>query len=136
MRTDPFTVSVNLVTGAMTSGQNGNLVVQCWTQDQGRRPGEKYDWRCLVAIPGGGVVPANEEFAFLAPDSGYQPSVEIDMPADRPRWQDDVELKLYYQLSDGRYGKMSFSMISGGQNFFMIDSVLNPSGSRNLEPAQ
>jgi hypothetical protein len=31
---------------------------------------------------------------------------------------------------------MIFSMIAGGHHFCMINSVLNPSGSRNLEPAQ
>jgi hypothetical protein len=58
------------------------------------------------------------------------------MPANKPDWKDDVDLKFYYRLADGRYGRMTFSMIAGGQHFFMIDSLPNPSGSRNLEPAK
>jgi len=78
----------------------------------------------------------DEEFAFLAPESGYKPTAEINMPAGAQGWKDDVDLKFYYRLADGRYGRMTFSMIAGGQHFCMIDSVLNPTGSRNLEPME
>lgn len=130
---DGTPVSVDLTTGATATSEGGDFVVQCWTQDAGKRSGEKYDWRCVVSIPGGGAVTNNEEFAFEAPEEGYVPSLEIAMPADRPDWQDDVDMKFYYRLADGRYGRMTFSMIAGGQHFCMIDSILNPSGSRNLE---
>jgi hypothetical protein len=133
---DGTPISIDLTTGATTTGKNGNLVVQCWTDDQGKRSGEKYNWRCIVTIPGGGIVPTDEEFAFQAPDSGYISSTEIVMPVDHPDWKSDVDLKFYYRLADARYGKMTFSMIAGGQHFCMINSALNPSGSRNLEPAQ
>jgi hypothetical protein len=131
---DGTPLGISLTTGSAVTGGGGDLVVQCWTEDQGKRSGEKYNWHCIVTIPGGGVVPIDEEFAFLAPENGYAPTNEIAMPASRPDWQDDVDLKFYYHLADGRYGKMTFSMIAGGQHFCMIDSVLNPSGSRNLEP--
>jgi uncharacterized repeat protein (TIGR03803 family) len=132
---DGSPTSIDLVAGATTSGETGNLVVRCWTDDKGKRSGQKYDWHCTVAIPGGGLVSTDEEFPFLAPESGFKPTEEIKMPADRVDWKDDVDLKFYYRLADGRYGRMTFSMIAGGQHFCMIDSLLNPSGSRNLEPA-
>lgn len=133
---DGTPVSIDLATGATKVGENGNLVVRCWTQDVGKRSGEKYDWRCLITVPGGGVVPINEEFPFQAPESGYVLTSEITMPANRTNWTSDVDLKFYYRLADGHYGRMTFSMIAGGDHFCMIDSVMNPSGSRNLEPAQ
>ena len=119
--------------GANSNGENGHLVVQCWTNDQGKRSGEKYDWRCILAIPGGGIVATDEEFPFSAPEIGYKPMLEISMPADRTNWNSQVDLKFYYRLADRRYGRMTFSMIAGGQHFCMVDSFLNPSGSRNLE---
>lgn len=131
---DGTPLGIDLTTGKANSGGPGDFVVQCWTDDQGKRSGAKYDWRCLITVPGGGVVPTDEEFAFLAPENGYALTNEIAMPADRTNWTSDVDLKFYYRLADGRYGKMKFSMIAGGQHFCMIDSVLNPSGSRNLEP--
>ena len=62
---DGTPVSIDLATGAFSTGETGNLVVQCWTDDQGKRSGQKYDWHCLVTIPGGGLVLSDEEFAFL-----------------------------------------------------------------------
>lgn len=132
---DGTLVAIDVATGEKANGESGNLVVRCWTNDAGKRSGEKYDWRCVVTIPGGGAVATGEEFPFLAPENGYKPAVEITMPADRGDWKDDVDLRFFYRLADGRYGRMTFSMIAGGQHFCMIDSVLNPSGSRNLEPA-
>jgi hypothetical protein len=132
---DGTPVSIDLVTGATESGEKGSLVLRCWTEDKGKRSAEKYDWRCVVTIPSGGVVATDEEFPFSAPETGYKPTAEIKMPADRTNWNSQADLKFYYRLADGRYGRMTFSMIAGGQHFCMIDSVLNPSGSRNLEPA-
>jgi preprotein translocase subunit SecG len=132
---DGTPVSVDLATGASTTGESGNFVVQCWTKDQGKKSGEKYDWRCVITMPGGGIVPVNEEFAFQAPQNGYALTNEIAMPADSTNWTSQVDLKFFYRLADGHYGRMKFSMIAGGQHFCMIESVLNPTGSRNLEPA-
>lgn len=130
---DGTPLAIDLASGQAAKGENGNLVVQCWTEDQGKARGQKYDWHCRLTIPGGGIMPTDEEFAFLAPESGYKPTAEIQMPADRPDWKSDVDLKVFYRLADGRYGRMTFSMIAGGQHFCMVDSFLNPSGSRNLE---
>jgi hypothetical protein len=131
---DATAISIDLATGAFRTAQNGNLVVQCRTNDKGKKPGERYDWHCIVAVPGGGLLATDEEFPLLAPDREYKSSLEINMPADGTNWNSQVDLKFYYRLADGRYGRMTFSMIAGGQHFCMIDSLLNPSGSRNLEP--
>jgi hypothetical protein len=133
---DGTPVAINLTTGKESPMGTGNIVVQCWTDDQGKSPGQKYDWHCIISIPGGGLVISDREFDFEAPESGYIPSTEINMPSDRQGWQDDVDLKFFYELADGHYGKMTFSMIAGGNHFCMIDSVLNPSGSPNLQSSQ
>jgi len=86
-----------------------------------------------VSVPDGGLILTDKELDFVAPENGYRASAEITMPADRPNWKDDVDLKFFYRLRDGRYGRMTFSMIAGGDHFCLIESFLNPSGSRNLE---
>jgi hypothetical protein len=131
---DGTPVSINLTTGATATSESGDFVVRCWTQDAGKRSGEKYDWRCVVSIPGGGAITNNDEFPFEAPEKGYVPSLEIAMPANVPDWRDTVELKFYYHLANGLYGRMTFTMVAFNQHFCMIDSALNPTGSRNLEP--
>lgn len=130
---DGTPLGIDLTTGKAVAGGSGNLVVQCWTDDAGKSSGQKYDWHCLVSVPGGGLVLSSGEFDFSAPDEGYAPSTEIKMPADRTDWRNDVELKFFYRLADGRYGRMTFAMIAGGQHFCMVDSFLNPTGTRNLE---
>lgn len=133
---DGTPLGINLTTGKAEMGGSGDLVVRCWTDDQGKPSSAKYDWHCIVTIPGGGLVLSDKEFAFLAPENGYVSTNEIAMPADRPDWRNDVDVKFFYELPNGDYGRMIFSMIAGGQHFCMIDSLLNPTGSRNLEPAQ
>lgn len=133
---DGTPLRIDLETGKSATGEAGGaLTIRCWTADAGKRRGERYDWHCQLNIPEGGLVLSDKEFDFEAPETGYVASTEITMPADRPDWKNDVDLKLFYRLHDGRYGRMIFSMIAGGQHFCMIDSVLNPTGSRNLEPS-
>lgn len=130
---DGTPIAVNLLSGKMTPGETGDFVVRCWT-DQAIKPGQKYNWRCVITAPGGGLVGTSEEFPFLAPEQNYIPSIQISMPSDRPDWKDNVNLQFYFHLADGKYGRMTFSMVAGGHHFFMIDSFLNQTGSRNLEP--
>ena len=63
----------------------------------------------------------------------YSSSIVVSMPSDRPDWRNDIDLKLFFRLPDGHFGRMAFSIIAGGQHFCMLDSLLNPTGSRNLE---
>lgn len=131
---DGTPLSINLTTGATEPTMTGDFVVQCWIMDAGKQPGQEYDWHCTLTVPGGGMVLTDEEFPFLAPESGYAPSIEISMPQDSLHWQSEATLRFYYLLANGCYGRMTFSMIAGGHHFCMIDSAFNPTGSRDLEP--
>ena len=71
---DGTALGIDLTTGKAATGGSGNLVVQCWTEDAGKSSGQKYDWHCLVTIPGGGLVLSSGEFDFSAPEDGYAPS--------------------------------------------------------------
>ena len=131
---DGTPVRIDLETGKSATGESGgDLTIRCWTADAGKRRGEKYHWRCQLNIPDGGLTLSDKEFDFVAPETGYVTSTEITMPADRPDWKNDVDLRFFFRLHDGRYGRMTFSMIAGGDHFCLVESFLNPSGSRNLE---
>ena len=64
---DGTPIAIDLATGATSTGGSGNFVLRCWTQDQGKRPSEKYDWRCTLAVPGGGLLLTDEELVFWPP---------------------------------------------------------------------
>jgi hypothetical protein len=85
-------------------------------------------------VPGGGIQQRTGEFDFTAPDNGYQPSDEIDMPATTPQWRSNASRSYFIQLKNGDYARMEFTLGTGGYNDFEITAYLNPqSGHRNLE---
>jgi hypothetical protein len=87
-----------------------------------------------MTVPGGGLQELTDEFPFHAPDSGYQPFVEIDMPTTLGEaWKDKVSHSYFLKLGTGAYGRIEFEMIPYGENFVLLKSYLNPTGSRELE---
>lgn len=123
-------VQVNLETRQTRS--KGDLKVQCWTNDQSKNAQGHYDWKCVLTVPGGGLIERNERFAFEAPAEGYQESVELIPPTEK--WASNIERQYFVKLSDNRYARINFRMRTGGEHFFVIESFLNPTpGSRNLE---
>lgn len=127
-------MAIDLITGALTNATVGNLVVQCWTDNLGKKSGQRFNWHCRLTLPGGGLLATNEKIPALAPDHGYTPTVEITRAADQTDWQNEAVLPLYYQLPDGRYGWMNFSVTVRALNYCVINARLNPTGSRNLKP--
>jgi len=133
---DGTPVQINLTTGQTYNVQNGDMQVQAWTNDASVpvNSGLHYDWRCKITIPGGGLQPRAGDFNFEAPSAGYQPSDEIDMPANDIQWRDNAKRSYFLQLKNGEYARIDFQMIAGGDHFFEITSYLNPiPGHRDLE---
>jgi hypothetical protein len=131
---DGTPVEVSLRTGKAAPSGQGDLRVQCWTDDQGKTPGQPYNWKCRIAVPGGGIVQYADEFPFQAPLDGYVPTNEICMPATmEATWSRNVKRTYFLRLADGNYARMNFEIVAAGGHFFSLESFLNPSGSRNLE---
>jgi hypothetical protein len=127
-------VEINLATGRMVAVGQGDLRVEAWTNDQAKNERGRYDWKCRISVPGGGLVERKDDFAFEAAVEGYQPSEEIVMSADAERWNPQASRQYFIKLADNRYARIEFEMIAGGDHFFSITSYLNPTpGSRNLE---
>jgi hypothetical protein len=123
-------VEINLETGS-TIGK-GDLKVQCWTNDQSKNERGEYDWKCVLTVPRGGLVERTDAFAFVAPEDGYQESIEL-LPSSE-KWSAHVERQFFLKLSDSRYARIIFDMRTGSEHFFVIESYFNPTpGSRNLE---
>ena len=127
-------IEITLETGHTVAAGLGDLRVEAWTNDQVKNPRGHYDWRCRISVPNGGLTERKEEFDFEAPADGYRPSDEINMPQTAERWSPQVSREYFVKLADGRYARIRFEMVAGGDNFFSISSYLNPKpGSRNLE---
>jgi hypothetical protein len=94
-----------------------------------------YDWAVRLTVPGGGLVESTNQFDFVAPDSGYQQSVEIDMAKDQVGWSDTLNKSYFVQLPNG-YLRMKIHMRAKTPLYTSLEYFYNPDGSRNLEPAQ
>jgi len=127
---DGTPINVDLMTGRLSP--NGNLRIEAWTEAPVE--GRKFTWRCRVTVPGGGLVERNGEFDFEAPEDGYEESVELGMTRDAEQWTSDQQRDYFVRLPDGRFARINFRMIAGGNHYFILDAFLNPKpGSRNLE---
>ena len=132
---DGSPILLDLISNTLVPSTETGIKIECWTENPAKR-GARFNWKCRISIPSGGLQSNDDEFGFLAPADGYQESDEIDMTlATAEKWQRDIARQYFIRTANGRYGRLTFRMIAGGDHFCVIDSVLNPSGSRNLEPS-
>lgn len=124
-------VDVNLETGA--AGQGG-IRVECWTEDQSKNAQGRYNWRCRISVPGGGLAERTDQYGFEAPPNGYQPSNEIAMSQTAEKWNKGTSKEYFAKLPGGNYARFSFRLTTGGQHFFVMESYVNPTPeNRSLE---
>jgi hypothetical protein len=90
-------------------------------------------WSIRVAVTGGGLQTATDEFPVEAPINGYQPSVAIDRKSPKPSgWSELYQGGVLYVKTAQGYGRLEIKMLAG-DNKARVTTYLNPSGSRNLE---
>jgi hypothetical protein len=130
-RKDGGPIELNLITGKVVPEGEGHIRVENWSGDL---QGGRYDWRCRLSIPEGGLVEATAEFSFEAPLEGYRPFDEIEITVDGSgQWKSQVERKYWLKLRDGNYALLRFIAYGRSGWAFIADYYLNPTGSRNLE---
>jgi hypothetical protein len=113
----------------------GELLIQAWKPWPPRPMSPLYEWKVLLHLPGSGFVETREDFAFEAPESGYEESYIIDMNPGRPsEWKVSAERTLYFTFGKPKkYGRMALRT-DGNSRYVFLDYIINPTGSRNLEP--
>jgi|SRR5579884_455469 len=128
---EPTTIS--FYTGKRVPTGQGQFEIAFTMQGSDNGNQRQFQWDCVVSIPGGGLQAAPTEFAFSAPDTGYQPTDEIKSESDPNKWTDQFERSYYVQLADGNYGIVNLTVMCGSNPFFGVDVLVNRAGSRNLE---
>ena len=126
---------VNLETGKAVDAGEGHLRVECWANDEVKDAQRRFDWKCRISVPGGGLVGRNPEFDFEAPEDGYRLAEEITVRTDDPRqrWSPEEDREYFLKLGGGKYARVQLSVHVGSNPMVILESYLNPSGSRNLE---
>ena len=131
---DGTPVEFNLKENRIVTAGEGHVKVECWAGDL-KVP--RYDWRCRITVPDGGLVRADpqELFPFEAPENGYEPFDQLNMPAMLgDKWLGFVTRRYFLKLKDGNYALLNIEINTKGiEPFIQMDYYLNPLGSRNLE---
>jgi len=124
---------VSLRDGRLAAAGQGDLKVEFQAGQALDNSPSKISWKCRVTVPGGGLIETTEEFPFLAPENNYTGSDEWSVGTTN--WTEQVNKKYYVKLPDGNFGRIQLRVIGTTRAFFRLESFLNPTGSRNLEPA-
>ena len=92
-------------------------------------------WSFHMSIPDGGFVEQDVEFPFEAPETGYQPIVQLDFQAGQTNWTTNLRKDYFVKFGQPpRYGRLHLEtdIMSGSAR---LTYSVNPNGSRNLEPS-
>ena len=126
-------VGVDLKSRKAVRSESAQIQVESWVNDTEKNERRRFDWECRISVPGGGLVTRPAD-AFEAPEDGFRQSDVFKISKQQEPWSDRVERDYFVKLPDQTYARLRFEMMAGGpHNFFVIESYLNPSGSRNLE---
>jgi hypothetical protein len=113
----------------------GTLLIEAWGDTPKNWSQQHYDWSVRLTIPNGGLIESTNYFDFVAPESGYQPSVDIIMSKDQPGWSDTVGKWFFLKLPAG-YVRMRIHIRAKTPLYVSLEYYFNPDGSPNLEPAK
>lgn len=95
-------------------------------------PDGRFDWKCKISVPGGGIQRYDDLSKDLAPEDGYADSLTIERDADSEDWADRVDQFLVLRMGDGNYAFVQFRVRTQGDAFFGADGTWNSAGDRHL----
>jgi len=121
--------------GADYNQKIGQLVVEATGTPPPRYNQQPFDWGAKITVPDGGLIEYTNQFDFVAPQSGYQSSVEFSFPKETVGWTDTVSKNYFVKLPSG-YARLNIYIGAKRPLFFSIEYDYNPDGSQNLERAK
>jgi hypothetical protein len=138
---DGTPVIFNLLTGQKNVGDStaGDLRVTLTRNPLNIPLGYKkaFGWHATIYAVDGGLIQSDDEFMYVAPEEGYQPKIEIDMPADSTDWKSIYNISFFAKTRGGNvYSRVKFVFRVDSpkeQTGFTITSSANPTGSRSLQ---
>jgi len=97
-----------------------------------------FEWHATIEAIDGGLIQSDDDFMYDAPEEGYQPKIQIDMPADTNKWASIYDISFLAKTRGGNvYSRVKFEFRVDSpkpETGFTITSAANPTGSRNLQP--
>ena len=93
----------------------------------------RYDWSCRVSVPGGGIQRYTDITVDLAPEDGYEESVEVGMQTTDPAWSHRKDFFLVLRMHDGNYAFVRFKVRTRGDHYYIAEGTFNTAGERFLK---
>lgn len=97
-----------------------------------------YNWEYSITAINGGILKTEESFLYEAPKEGYESEYNFAMKSDDKNWDNEQkDSKFYVKAHDGQvYASMKLRVFSyvSGEVFVRIQTLVNPTGSPNLQP--
>jgi hypothetical protein len=82
------------------------------------------------------LLQTEDEFMYLAPESGYTPQLEMQFHASDTSWAPMVKAQFFIRTRNGQaYGRVELEVnsIYNHKSAIEVNFSMNPAGSRNLE---
>ncbi len=129
--------TLDLIQGEKFVGETvGDLRVSI-TRASDAKPREKYQWSFSIEAIGGGLLESDDEFMYLAPESGYEPKIEMQLDPDNSDWKGEITKQFFIRARNGQvYGRVQVTIYSiyNVHSAIEVNYAINPNGSRNLQP--
>lgn len=134
---DGTSVNYDLLTGRKTSN-DGDIQVTLTRNPQQIQWGQRnFEWTATIEVVDGGLIESDDEFMYIAPESGYQSKMVLHMCKDDPKWTSEKVVAFFLKSRGGKnYGRVRLEFMTDSQKpttGFSFRSYINPNGSRNLE---
>ncbi|GEM_PF-5847781 len=131
-------VLINLICFNKASSINDSdikITITCPENISGKN--KNYGWSSSIEAIDGGIVEADNENIYLAPEQSYVPIIKHDIKLQNEgKWERELVKRYYFKSRGGRiYGFVEIEYISfynNGPVAFVNKVILNPNGSRVL----
>ena len=126
----------DVFTGKKFDGEQGNGTINLRiTRPLNVSRRDKYDWMLTAQVAAGGILASEDEFMRWAPESGYSEKFVIQFKQTDMELSQVVKRRFFIKTQQGIYGHIELEAYPfyDGEAAFQVTSVVNPSGSRNLE---
>lgn len=131
--------TLDLIHGKKMAGETtGDLRVSI-TRPNGIKPRDKYPWSFSIEVVGGGLAEAaaDDEFMYLAPESGYESKFQMELHPDDSDWKGEIDKQFFVRSRNGQvYGRIQVTVyaVYNVHSAIEVNYAINPNGSRNLQP--
>lgn len=111
-----------------------DIAVKMWSNGGVKNSQGNYDWSFEIAAMDGGLIQRKDKLDFVAPETGYETTKKVAMPATLPpgQWEEIAERSYFVKFGDGAYARIDITVFSASG--IKIRGFINPkTGSKNLE---